>query len=59
MMHQYDIWKKFIPTLIMPMLDFLSKTSGKPSSVDTSMPLCNRCDEEKTSPVLCLVGDHK
>ena len=53
-MHQYDVWKTLIPTLVKPMLDFLSKTSGKPSSIDISMPLCNQCDGEKTSPVLCF-----
>ena len=59
MMHQYNVWKELIPTLVKPMLDFLSKTSGKPSRADISMPLCNQCDGEKTSPVLCLFWDHK
>ena len=59
MMHQYNIWKMLIPTLVKLMLAFLSKTSGKPLSVDISMPLCNQCDREKTSPVLCLFWDHR
>lgn len=58
-MHQYDAWKKLIPSLVKPMLDFLTKTSGKPSSANISMPLCNKCDGEKTSPVLCLFWDRK
>ena len=58
-MHQYDVWRKLIPSLVKPMLEFLLKTSGKPSSVSISMPLCNKCDGEKISPVLCLFWDRK
>lgn len=58
-MHQYDEWKKLLPSLVKPMLDFLSKTSGKPSNANISMPPCNKCDVKKTSPILCLFWDRK
>ena len=58
-LHQYNEWKKVIPSLIKPMLDFLSTTSGKFSNANINMPLCNQCDRKKTSPILCLLWDHK
>lgn len=58
-LHQYDIWKKLIPSLVKPMLEYLSKTNGKPSSASITMPLCHRCNGDKTLPVLCLFWDRK
>ena len=58
-LHQYNEWKKVIPSLIKPMLDFLSTTSGKPSNANINMPLCNQCDGKKTLPILCLFWDCK
>lgn len=58
-MHQYNKWKKLMPSLIKPMLDFLSKISGKPSNPNISMPPCNKCNGWKTSPLLCLFWDCK
>ena len=58
-MHQYNEWKKLMPSLVKPMLDFLSKTSGKPSNPNITMPPCNKCDGRRTSPLLCLFWDHK
>ena len=56
-MHQYNEWKKPMPSLIKPKLDFLSKTSGKPSNPNMTMPPCNKCNRWKTSPLLCLFWD--
>ena len=50
--HQYDVWKKLIPTLVKPMLDFLSKISDKPSSVclaNVLWELSNRHSRAPTS----------
>ena len=33
-LHQYNKWKKLIPSLVKPMLDYLSKMSGKPLNIN-------------------------
>ena len=58
-MHQYEVWKKLLPSLVKPMLAFLSQTSGKPLSTSITMPMCDLCHGEKSSPVLCLFWDRK
>ena len=57
--HQYNEWKRIIPSLIKPMLDLLTKTSGKPSNTNITMPPCNKCKGRKTTPLLCLFWDRK
>ena len=57
--HQYNEWKRIIPSLVKPMLDLLTKTSGKPSNTNITMPPCNKCDGRKTTPLLCLFWDRK
>ena len=41
-LHQYNEWKKLIPSLVKPMLDYLSKTSGKPLDINITMLPCDK-----------------
>ena len=59
MLHQYNEWKKLIPSLVKPMLEYLSKTSGKPLNINITMSPCDKCNGRKTSPILCLFWDRK
>ena len=57
--NQYVAWTKLIPSLVKPLLNFLSKTLGTPSPTSVKMPRCSMCDGQKTAPMLCLFWDHK
>lgn len=56
---QYAAWTKLMPSLVKPLLDFLSKASGTPSPTSANIQACTTCDGQKTSRVLCLFWDRK
>ncbi|KIM58042.1 hypothetical protein SCLCIDRAFT_129208 [Scleroderma citrinum Foug A] len=55
----YNSWKSLIPTLVLPFLNYMSRTLGKPlPPCLPSILLCkqNNC-ERKITKILCLLFD--
>ncbi|KIM53545.1 hypothetical protein SCLCIDRAFT_138868 [Scleroderma citrinum Foug A] len=55
----YNSWKTLIPTLVLPFLNYMSRTLGKPLlPCSPSILLCkqNNC-EQKMMKILCLLFD--
>lgn len=59
----YNAWKKLVPTLVLPLLTYLNKSAGQPTSntFEMSPMSCTSCapHTHKTTRILCLFWDRK
>ena len=56
----YDAWKDLIPTLVLPLLTYLNKSAGNPTSTTFEMNnLSCTSHTHKTTRILCLFWDRK
>jgi len=57
----YNSWKSLIPTLVLPFLNYTSRTLGKPlPPCSPSISLCKQNDcERKIVKILCLLFDRE
>ena len=59
----YDAWKDLIPTLVLPLLTYLNKSAGHPTSntFEINNLSCTLCapHTHKTTRILCLFWDRK
>ncbi|KIK98125.1 hypothetical protein PAXRUDRAFT_58541, partial [Paxillus rubicundulus Ve08.2h10] len=56
--HLYNSWKSLILTLVIPYLQYMSRTLGKPLSANST--LISHCQETwGSTKILCLLFDHE
>jgi hypothetical protein len=58
-LNQYKAWKDIIPSLVEPLLSYISMTSAGTTPQVVDIPECSHCDGSKISRVMCLFWDRK